>query len=577
MNAPSASDVELLNAPWRSQDPSRIVAYAPDRACTLKALHARIAAWQTVPCNPEQPIALFEPNPWEFTCALLACWHLGYRLWLPGDNRPETVERLTAKGALLIGTLPGGWRPLDNAPQSVRWGELNQDAIAVELFTSGSSGAPTRIAKTFAQLASETDVLARTWPLAEGVVISQVSHQHIYGLTSAILRALCEQRPFSLATCSYPETLAQYLEAMPVSALISSPAQLERLPTTLGATSYRIAQIYSSGAPLAKSSAEHAEHLLKASVIELYGSSETGGIGWRRQHQASDWTVLDDVEIKVVDDLLQLRSPRLAQPTQWLMHADRVALHDSHHFTLLGRADRIAKIGGKRVSLEGLARHLEHQPNVLRAHCVEIDHSGGRIGALVQLDAAQLPHDHATRRALIMALRDHLGQAFEPVVLPRFWRFVEDWPVNAQGKLTQMTIARLFADLDDRKRPRWLGERFNTPEQVTITLEIPERLAQLNGHFPARPIVPGVVIVQWASALATELFGCDAWHTLERIKFPLPLVPGERTIMTLIRSSATRIDFKLESRHGIHASGRGLHNSLPLPQATMPRGGNAHV
>ncbi len=193
----------------------------------------------------------------------------------------------------------------------------------------------------------------------------------------------------------------------------------------------------------------------------------------------------------------------------------------------------------------------------MEARCLTIDHSGGRIGAVVAMADDSIAHDHDTRRALISALRAHLAGAFEPVVLPRFWRFVHHLPVNAQGKLTRAMARHLFDDLDDRRQPRWLDIESQGPDQRRITLEIPERLAALEGHFPGRPIVPGIALIHWARQQAEQLFDTrDQWRDMRRVRFPAPLLPGDRAVMTLTRQQ--------DVLHITVSSHRGQHLQLRL-------------
>ncbi|WP_299256581.1 AMP-binding protein [uncultured Kushneria sp.] len=567
MNQPRYGEPSLTRCPWLSGEAGDIVALSGQKRRTRSELIRAIRGWANTRLPTGRDVALYDSDPWRFTAALLGLWHAGHRVWLPGDNLPETVNHLRQRDLVLLGEFPQAWAPPPPVSDVMPEPDLPPEQEAVVLFTSGSSGEPAPIFRTLGQLEAEVAAFERHWPLTGGVVISQVSHQHTWGLTAGLLRALATSHPFGLEIVTWPETLAEWLMNVPVSALISSPPQLSRLPeSTTGMPNRAPGRIFSAAAPLPHEAAVQAEALMGSELIEIYGSSESGAIAWRRPCQDTAWQALDDVMLHCDGERTLLRSRRLPEPEQWHEQADHIRLVSDHpvRFTLHGRADRIVKVAGKRVSLEGLAHHIKDFPGVLDARCLTIDHSGGRIGAVVAMASDSIAHDHDTRRALISDLRQHLARAFEPVVLPRFWRFVHRFPVNAQGKLTRAMARHLFDDLDDRRQPRWLDLESATPDQHRIALEIPERLAALEGHFPGRPIVPGIALIHWARQQAERLFGeQDQWRDMRRLRFPAPLLPGDRAVMTLSRQRGD-LNITVASHRGQHLQMR-LLGVDPMP------------
>ena len=338
--------------------------------------------------------------------------------------------------------------------------------------------------------------------------------------------------------------------------VVSSPAQLSRLPEHLpwhAATPP--ARVFSSGAPLALAHAQLAERLLQAPVIEIYGSTETGGIAQRRQTRRSSWQPLPGVELSFQNGSLSLRSPFLETPQQWWHQPDQAAPADDG-FTLLGRADRLVKIGGKRISLDHVERILTAVEAVSEVRCVDLDRADSRLGAVIVLDKPSIPHQRDARQHLIQRMRENLSDHLEPIAVPRYWRFVETLPSNAQGKLDRTLINRLFADLDDPKVPRWLGEHPLDANSRLLTLEVPERLVFLEGHFDQYPLVPGVVMVQWAIHYAHDIFGHRGLFLgIERLKFTRALLPGTRFTLQLTRRD-DGIAFSIDSQEGRHCTGQ---------------------
>lgn len=543
----------LTRLPWRRDtDASPDLDTAP--WCHPGDLTARIDAWrQWLDGRPEGRWLLHDSEPAAFCAALLALWESGRSAVLPGDDRPATRQRLAEQVDGILPAVP----PADADIPLAAPERLDPTREALVLYTSGSTGEPVMQAKRLDQLETELDAHADLWPLAGEAVISQVSHQHIYGLLTGVLHPLCQGVPFCGDDSRYPEVMAARLtEAELVgrrATVISSPAQLSRLPVHLAWRSPR--RVMSSGAPLAAADAKRTESLLDAPVIELYGSTETGGIAFRRQSHHDDWRPLPGVELALNEESLALRSPYLEHPDRWWHQSDRVAVTD-RGFRLLGRADRLIKLAGKRVSLTAVERDLMTLPEVTQAHGVDLERPDERLGAVMVMPEEALPHDHDTRRQLIARLRRHLAASQPSVAVPRYWRFVSSLPTNAQGKLDGVTVTRLFADLEDARRPRWLGEHRESPETCRVTLEVPERLAFLEGHFDGFPLVPGVVMIQWAIDLAGETFGAlGGFQGVERLKFQRMLRPGARFTLALEKRPGG-LTFTLDSRDGRHASGR---------------------
>ncbi|MDN6298192.1 MAG: AMP-binding protein [Halomonas sp.] len=552
--------IPLTQRPWRRPSTENPTPEAlPADWCRPAALGSAIDAWRRwLVDKPQGRWLLHNPAPEAFCAALFALWESGRSAVLPGDGRADTLAHL---GQRLDGVMPEAipHTPTASAPPAPQ--VLEAGAEALVLYTSGSTGEPLMQTKRFDQLDAELDVQASCWPLEGSVIVSQVSHQHIYGLLAGILRPVCHGVALCGGDGHYPEVMARRLaearKAEVEVTLISSPAQLSRLPEHLDWPCP--ARIFSSGAPLAAEHARRAESLLGAPVVEIYGSTETGGIAWRRQASSADWTPLPGVEIQVQNARLELRSAFLEAPEQWWQQAD-LAEPVPGGFRLGGRADRLIKLAGKRVSLTAIERDLTALTHVTQAHCVRVtrqeSQQEGRLGAIVVMEENALPHTHAERRALSEQLRRHLAPRHEAVALPRYWRFVAELPTNAQGKLDRQARERLFADLSDNRKPRWLGELNDGPNQRHVTLEVPERLAYLAGHFDDFPVVPGVVLVQWAIEQAAHGFGqSEGFQGVDRLKFQRPLAPGTRCRLTLERRRDS-IHFALESREGRHAAGR---------------------
>lgn len=380
-----------------------------------------------------QRIVLQEDNPFDFLAHLLACLRRGDIPVLPPNFQPQTLAALRA--------LPAPTEPVPECAHRT-----------IELYTSGSSGEPKCVRKTLRQLDAECAVLEHLWgeQLNGASIAATTPHHHIYGLLFRVLWPLCAGRPFDNATCAEPSHLSERLRQLGDSVLISSPAQLARLPALndLAAMSRKPRLVFSSGGPLAADIAQHYQTVWGAAPIEVFGSTESGGVAWRQRRLTSAdfarWWPLPGVMVGVDDEgALSLRSPFLADENPLRME-DAVELAVDGSFTLKGRLDRIVKIEEKRLSLPEMESWLAEHPIVKAVGLVTLVPEGGQrtlVGAVIALDRLPLA---TQRKQLTETLKAHLRQRYDAVLLPRIWRFVEQLPYSDRGKLMSSALRAIL-------------------------------------------------------------------------------------------------------------------------------------
>lgn len=528
-----------------------------------RAFLQRVDRWQArFEALPGGRVALFVADAFEFAAALYGAWHAGKTVYVPGDALPATVQRLRTDVDHLAGDFDDGvqaateWAPMQRQP-------LDPLQTRLVLFTSGSSGEPVAIEKRLAQLQAEIDVqhalFGVHWAAHEGLrVHATVSHHHIYGLLFVLLWPLAAGQTFVVERLTYAEEIAAQTAQSP-SLLVASPAHLKRLPPDIdwrGAQRCMVA-VLSSGGPLPADAATQAAQCFGCSPIEIFGSSETGGIAWRQR--ASDgeaWRALPGVQWRIDDDgLLQVRSPHLADDAWWTTADLAQALPDGR-FLLRGRADRIAKIEEKRVSLSAIERALLDTPWVAQARVLVLDAGGAqRVGAVVVPTAAgrQLAAMEGSR-GLHQRLKQALASRVESVALPRRWREVDALPLNTQGKTTEAALRALFLR-EDVPAVQWASAGAG---RVEGQFSVPADHLAFDGHFPEVPILPGVVQLQWAVHWGRDRFGIvGAVTRVEALKFQQVVRPEMPVNATLDWVPDKRaLSFRYTSASGSHASGR---------------------
>ena len=414
---------------------------------------------QRLPADAGQRWLLWCEDSYEFLVGLLALWQCGHCAVLPANAQPETLKTVGGDcDGQLSDVLPDALstrtqtssKKLAGQPQPRQ--PLSADALALQLFTSGSTGVPKPVTRTLRQLQAELQALQRQFPLPAATVLATVPHHHIYGLLFRLLWPLASARPFVATPEHYPEPLLAQIKRYAPVLLISSPAHLERLPSAidLAPQAADCLAVFSSGAPLPRTAALQLQQALGAAPFEVLGSTETGGVAWRQRDvavEAEPWQLLPGVQARLnTDAVLEVWSPA-AEQQQWCALGDRAELLADGRFLLLGRADRVVKIEAKRLSLTELEQQLQAHPYVDEAAALVLEGARTVVAAVLRLSAPgrKALTEHG-KHPVNETLRQHLAQRFERVLLPKRFRYVDAMPRDDRGKLTQQALRALFAE-----------------------------------------------------------------------------------------------------------------------------------
>jgi acyl-coenzyme A synthetase/AMP-(fatty) acid ligase len=212
----------------------------------------------------------------------------------------------------------------------------------------------------------------------------------------------------------------------------------------------RIRTTISSGGLLVEADALALAGLLGEAPLEILGSTETGGVAWRCQSESPYWNSLPGVAVALSPDgCLSVTSAHLGSDQAFEM-GDRIELLPDGRFTLLGRADRVVKVEGKRLSLTEMQQRLEEHPSVSRARLEVVRGRREEVGAVVVLSPPGQKQLHQSGKlSLNRVLRDHLLTCFERPLLPRRWRYVARLPVDSRGKITAHSLLTLLSREDE--------------------------------------------------------------------------------------------------------------------------------
>lgn len=510
--------------------------------------------------RPEKRWALCLRDSYNFSAAFMAAANADKTLILPGNLQPDALKEIADGYDAIID---------DDFFQSLENGALfdfqplDLDAITLTLYSSGSSGVPKPIKKTLTLLSEEVQTLEKLWgsQLKDSLIAGTVSHQHIYGLLFRILWSLCAGRPFERSMREHPEQVA--VHGGSDITLISSPALLKRLETESKPTHYRA--VFSSGGALPFSASALSRKKLNTTPIEVFGSTETGGIAYRAsQVENTPWALFPSHTMKLnADRCLCIRSA-FTGIEGWYETADRCRILSDRTFVLEGRADRVVKVEEKRISLPEIENHLQALEWIGESVALPLEQDGRQtVGAVITLtDAGKNKIAETGRGRFWIQLRKELRRSIEPVAIPRRYRVVEHIPLNPQGKHSLPEMQEFFKEStndEPKLKPTIISEE-RSENGIILKMRVDEDIEYFKGHFNSFQLLPGVAQVDWAVHYGTTMLNTPTvFQGMEVIKFFKPLQPGSEVELELTwKADKQKLQFLFLSSEGKYSSGRIL-------------------
>lgn len=309
---------------------------------------------------------------------------------------------------------------------------------AAVLFTSGSTGRPSAVNKSWGELQAGVRTAADSLGLTGNPhkrIIATVPPQHMFGLEFSAMLPLSTGIGFHHGQPFFPEDVRQTLQQTSGRGiLVTTPIHLRTCLESgidWGPCSCRL--ILSATAPLSPELAQRAETQFGAPLKEIYGSTETGAIAWRRTAQEEEWHLFPGLNITPQEERYVVSGGHFSVPSPV---GDRIELQEPGRFRLLGRHADLIKIAGKRASLNELNQLLQRIEGVVDGSFVDPAEPGQESRRL----AAVVVAPGLDRRQLL----DALAQWIDPVFLPRPLLFVDTLPRNEVGKLPQQALRALL-------------------------------------------------------------------------------------------------------------------------------------
>ncbi|MGE0790143.1 MAG: class I adenylate-forming enzyme family protein [Sandaracinaceae bacterium] len=435
--------------------PDSIVAWGNGKNTSAADMLAHVEGFASLlaPAESGQEIVVMCRDRYRFAVAMIAAWQRGYSIALPPNPQLETIRAIRERPGVVtaIHDIDGVDKGIDVRAAHVqsaarervglmphaRWPALPQDRLLATVYTSGSTGEHTACPKTAGQLLGEARVLARTFePPVGSRFVPMVPTHHIYGLLFGVLLPLSSGGAFYRHTPLHASEIAA-LASAGIDVLVTVPAHLRGMLIAKEGELPRIARVFSSAAPLSPRVASQVRARFGWTISEVFGSSETGGIGWRDSGGQGPWTPLSGVSVAAGDDeRIRVDSPFLGEGPRPYVGADRVRVHPDGTFEHLGRADDVHKVGGVRVAVPEVEQRLLAIDGVRDAAVIAREVGGARhkeLWAAVVAPGLDVAH-----------LRAELTKWLAPVAVPRRFKLVDALPRAEHGKLRRADVEALF-------------------------------------------------------------------------------------------------------------------------------------
>lgn len=356
-------------------------------------------------------------------------------------------EQHARRGAWPAGVRVITWRPGElvaelSCPPSAP--SLSMPTIS--LFTSGSTGTPKGNLKSASNLIAGANLLARRLgsmldldTVNPPALLCSVPPQHMFGLELSVMLPIARGLSVAEARPLLPADVAAALLRCPAGAVwVTTPLHLRALVAS-GEALRGCRAIITSTMPLDPEVAARAEDLVKAPVIEIFGSTETGALATRRTSQSMLWEPLEGVSFDTDEGGTTANGAHFPSPQPL---SDLIEIQADGRFRLIGRDSDLVKVAGKRISLAGLDLLLQRLPG-LREGVFHQPRSPIGAGRLVLIFEGPPPDPVAA----LAWLRQHIDPAF----LPRAFIQVERLPRTTNGKIARHALDNIYAQWRDQR------------------------------------------------------------------------------------------------------------------------------
>ncbi|WP_404399493.1 AMP-binding protein [Idiomarina seosinensis] len=340
--------------------------------------------------------------------------------WMSVAGRVVEFFQLHSSGLedyLLRASTLGEWAEVIMASRE----QASQD---IRFSSSGSTGKPKKLTHSFTALVSEAEFFAeliQQQGLHPKRFISVVPAHHIYGFIFSIL--LPQQLGVKVVRGLRAFTLTQGQQLQPYDAVIGFPGWYQQLAQRRVTFPEHTFAINSAG-PASQNVLETLQNQGLEAVLEVYGSSETAGLGYRMQRNGW-YQLLPRWQRYTEQQLLDTDS------NQHVALPDKVEWRDESCFKPLKRVDQAVQVNGHNVYPLRVARIIEQHPQIKSARVRLLSDSDQGLKALLVLEQGSEPK---LTEPLLAELPGWLSVKLQSYEIPKRFSVADQVPVNEIGK-----------------------------------------------------------------------------------------------------------------------------------------------
>lgn len=431
----------------------------------------------------------------------------------------------------------------ETGPNNILFKKINPKETFVTFLTSGTVSEPKQIRKSLYNLIKEAEDVYKEFPnlFNENMIFTTTTKlSHLFGLTFQFMVPFVNGFIIDCGQISGPNQIDTEN-----AVFISPPSFLERLERNNAKVPVEPKLIFSAGDKLKDETFKYLEK--KSKVVEIYGSTETGTIAYRRSTRTPEFRPFSNVEVDTdKENNIIVKSEYFYEELMKL--DDKIEMKDKKHFILKDRNDRLMKIHERRISSLKLEELINSHSLVECSYCFKTNE---KVGTAVVLNEDGKNYFIAKGKVnLVKVIKSYLSNYME--VVPQKWRFIFEIPKLETGKVNKPILRKIFEAN--------LSIPFITDVKVEgdiaeMDLMFPRNSNFFRGHFEGHPVVPSVVQLTNVHWFIGYLFriACPT-HELRRLKFTKPIKP-DQLVKLKIKNTPYSIDFAYYDDDNIYSSG----------------------